>query len=927
MPLEALNQGGVMSEQSVSLAVSFGHVVRDKVGGRRTSLHVAWLPAAVVIIAAGLTTLGYAIAHRDRAYAPSSPVAAGLQGGASGPLGGYSAHLVAGGFRAANPAQGLSTFFGPSGVTVGAGALRVNVNLRAAGYGAVLLPAGHANPTARANRITYRRSRLSEWYANGPGGLEQGFTIARAPAAGAHGPLTLSLAISPNAHLALARGRQAVLLSGAGELLSYSGLRVVDARGTALHSWFAVHGHHLLLRASVRGAVFPVRVDPQFRQLGSKITPSIFPMSGNASFGYSVAVDDKGETALVGGPTDGSGTGAVWVFTLAGDSTTWIEQQKIPGLGGEFGKALAISGDGQHALIGAPAAAGGLGEATLYERSGDEFVHRHQLSAPAGAKSFGRSVALSDDGEWAIVGAPTGNVEENKANEIYREGRAYTFLNGAADEELAPATKVAEEFGSGVALDRSGDIALVGAQAGEKHVDDSALAYTRSGTTWSQLGSPLASGCEYSENGDPVALSGDGQTALVGSPLAESGGSEEGYPGCVTESTFAGGQFNFTRLLEDPFENPEALEFLYGSSVAISGNGQVKLVGSPEEGPCPGCGLDEKHGQVWEVQNYPDEYLQPTDDVGYAQFGNSVAVSEDGKTALFGGPGDNAVWFYNKRNGVDTASQGTASGRVELLVPDELTVSSFSAAPATDRVPPTFSTPVGELSFRLEGVTPGATIDVTVVVPKGVSPSSVFKCAPTCSKYNNATINGNEVTLELTDNGAGDTDPALGVIEDPVIPAVGSPPVAVCTGDSGTLKLSPGLTGAAAVQTVKIKGALSGCSGEGFTSASYSATLKTTGAVSCSVLTEAGEGASGAAKFKWTPKAKPSTGTLTLPLTETTSVALSGGLASGTYSPLSLDGTLSESYEGGDKCGVAEGKKKAKAVKKGTFEGSAVSFD
>ena len=219
------------------------------------------------------------------------------------------------------------------------------------------------------------------------------------------------------------------------------------------------------------------------------------------------------------------------------------------------------------------------------------------------------------------------------------------------------------------------------------------------------------------------------------------------------------------------------------------------------------------------------------------------------------------MWFYNKRNGVDTASQGTASGRVELLVPDELTVSSFSAAPATDRVPPTQRT-VGELSFRLEGVTPGATIDVTVVVPKGVSPSSVFKCAPTCSKYNNATINGNEVTLELTDNGAGDTDPALGVIEDPVIPAVGSPPVAVCTGDSGTLKLSPGLTGAAAVQTVKIKGALSGCSGEGFTSASYSATLKTTGAVSCSVLTEAGEGASGAAKFKWTPKAKPSTGTL-----------------------------------------------------------------
>ncbi len=126
---------------------------------------------------------------------------------------------------------------------------------------------------------------------------------------------------------------------------------------------------------------------------------------------------------------------------------------------------------------------------------------------------------------------------------------------------------------------------------------------------------------------------------------------------------------------------------------------------------------------------------------------------------------------------------------------------------------------------------------------------------------------------------------------------------------------------------MKIKGTLTGCSGESFTGASYTATVKTTGSVSCSVLTGPGEPASGAAKLKWTPNAKPSTGTLSLPLTETAGVALSGAVATGTYSPLSLTGTVSEKFTGGSKCGVPEGKKKAKAVKEGTFEGSPVTFE
>src|SRR5262249_61793040 len=79
---------------------------------------------------------------------------------------------------------------------------------------------------------------------------------------------------------------------------------------------------------------------------------------GQASFGSSVAVSADGSTVLVGGPFDGKDTevGAVWVFTRSGG--TWSQQgPKLTGTGvpafGAFGWSLALSGDGNTALVGA----------------------------------------------------------------------------------------------------------------------------------------------------------------------------------------------------------------------------------------------------------------------------------------------------------------------------------------------------------------------------------------------------------------------------------------------------------------------------------------------------------------------------------------------------------------------------------------------
>jgi alpha-tubulin suppressor-like RCC1 family protein len=149
---------------------------------------------------------------------------------------------------------------------------------------------------------------------------------------------------------------------------------------------------------------------------------------------------------------------------------------------------------------------------------------------------------------------------------------------------------------------------------------------------------------------------------------------------------------------------------------------------------------------------------------------------------------------------------------------------------------------------------------------------------------------------------------------------------ASCSANSGSIKLSPGLTNAPAVQTIKIKGTLMGCEGEPFARATYTATLKTTGPVTCSALQALGETATGPAKFKWAssmPRLKSSTGTLSLRLSETPGVAFSAEATAGAYSRLVFSGTATESYAGASSCGQTA---KAK-VKTGTFSGSAVGFN
>jgi hypothetical protein len=115
-------------------------------------------------------------------------------------------------------------------------------------------------PVAQANRVDYRRGAVDEWYANGPLGLEQGFTVSARVPGHEHGPLTLSIALSGNLHGALSRGAEGVTFTGAGVSLAYRGLVATDASGRQLPARIELRGDQLLLRIDDHGARYPLRI-------------------------------------------------------------------------------------------------------------------------------------------------------------------------------------------------------------------------------------------------------------------------------------------------------------------------------------------------------------------------------------------------------------------------------------------------------------------------------------------------------------------------------------------------------------------------------------------------------------------------------------------------------------------------------------------
>ena len=159
----------------------------------------------------------------------------------------------------------------------------------------------------------------------------------------------------------------------------------------------------------------------------------------------SVALSSDGNTAIFGNPGDNSNTGATWVFTRSGG--VWTQQgNKLVGTGAvgsaQQGFSVALSGDGNTALMSGPYDnSTQIGATWVFTRSGGVWTQQGSKligSGAVGSPHQGWSVALSGDGNTALVGGPDDAGDTGAAWVFVRHNVAATHdFNGDGKSDIA----------------------------------------------------------------------------------------------------------------------------------------------------------------------------------------------------------------------------------------------------------------------------------------------------------------------------------------------------------------------------------------------------------------------------------------------------------------------------------------------------------
>jgi limonene-1,2-epoxide hydrolase len=429
-------------------------------------------------------------------------------------------------------------------------------------------------------------------------------------------------------------------------------------------------------------------------QQGSKLLgPGVVGISEQ---GFSVSLAANGNTAIVGGPSDKSGTGAAWVYTWAGG--VWTQQgNKLVGTGAvsiaRQGTSVGLSADGNTAIAGGPFDSLNSGAAWVFARTSGVWTQQGGKlvgTGPSGNSAQGTSASLSADGNTAIIGGPNDSASNGAAWIFTRTGETWTQQGSklVGTGAVGPAQQ-----GGSVCLSADGNTAIVGGNADHNYTG-AAWVFTRAGGVWTQQGSKLVDlgAAFFTRQGFSVSLSGDGNTAIIGGP------GNNGGVGAAWIYTRTGGVWTQQGSAHVGAGATAAAN--QGSSVSISADGNTAIVGGSFDSSQVGAAwVFTRVAGVWNQQGGK---LVGTGHVGLSQQGNSVSISGDGNTAIVSGYNDSsgagASWVFTRTGGVwsqygakivGTGAVGTANqGKSSSISADGHTVivggqfdnSSFGAA-------------------------------------------------------------------------------------------------------------------------------------------------------------------------------------------------------------------------------------------------------
>jgi hypothetical protein len=650
-----------------------------------------------------------------------------------------SAYLIRD-LKAHNPAQRFWTTFGSDGVTVASGSHTTSLRLTDFGYASASRPISSGTRHVEGNRVSYGHAGVSEWYTNGPLGLEQGFDIPARPAVG-RGPLTLGLSVSGTARLE----GGAALLAGR---LRYGGLMVRDAQGRRLHSWFELRGNRLAINVDDLGARYPLHIDPFIQQ--AELTSS--DGASHSDFGVSTAI--SGNTIVVGDDFHNVGSnvdqGAIYVFTKP--ASGWADAHETAELtasdgrtGDGLGFPVAIDGD----TIVAGSASHKVGpnseQGTVYvfvkPASGWASGHETaELTASDGGVGDRLGSAVGISGDTIAAGARGFNGSRGAVYVFTRPPAGWTSEHEAA-ELTASNGALNDSLGNAGAVAISGNTIVAGADQAGSH--GAAYVFVEPPSGWSTghqtaelNASDIAGGDQF---GSAVAVSGN--TIAVGADDHSCNGGTS-FPGAVYVYTMPpSGWANSNETAELCAPDAGDADNL-GGSVALAGN--LLVAGATAHT----VGANANEGAAYAFTMPPSGWthavlsgeLTPTDGSAQDGFGSSVGVS--GTTivvgadnhAVGGNPGQGAAYVFGAVSPTVSISapsndaiyglHQSVSASYSCAAPSPATITSCSGPVASGAMVDTSSP--GQHSFTVtatdsDGATASSTVTYAVLPPQSIS--------------------------------------------------------------------------------------------------------------------------------------------------------------------------------------------------------------
>lgn len=368
----------------------------------------------------------------------------------------------------------------------------------------------------------------------------------------------------------------AIALSGDGNTLAVSTINEAS-------SATGIDGNQLDNLAPASGAVY------LYVNNGSSWQSQAYIKASNSnlvdSFGFSVSLDSDGTTLLVGAPgesssaqsingdeTDNTGSlsGAAYVFELQNNQwaqTAYLKSSNSDKLD-SFGYDVALSEDGLTVVVGSPGedsnatsvngdemdnSSDNSGSAYVFVHNGTTWAQDSYLKASNSDSEdqFGDSVDVNSDGTVIAIGAfneasdseINGNESDNSASGA---GAAYLFYKSQAgwqqeDYIKAVNSDASDHFGSDVQLSSNGKALVVGTPNeasssqgldGDVQLNDASTAgavylFTDVEGTWQQTEYIKSRNTDAGDGfGGAIAISGDGNTLIVGAKDEASDGSD-----------------------------------------------------------------------------------------------------------------------------------------------------------------------------------------------------------------------------------------------------------------------------------------------------------------------------------------------------------------------------------------------------------------